>query len=68
MQDHTEMLRACGEFAVGCVLIVFNGAWWAGLFHDLSIALSFISLLCGAVIGTHGVYRLLTSERRRERQ
>ena len=26
MPDQTDMLRACGEFAVGCVLIAFNGA------------------------------------------
>ena len=63
MEDHADLLHACGEFAVGCLLIAFNGAWWAGLLHDVSVALSFVSLLCGAIIGTHGVYRILKGRR-----
>jgi hypothetical protein len=63
MHNHAELLHACGEFAVGCLLFAFNGAWWAGLLRDVSVALSFVSMVCAAIIGVHGVYRIWKGRR-----
>lgn len=55
---HTE-LHAHTEACLGCALM--TAPVWHMILADLNAILTFVALLTGAVIGVHGVYRIVRS-------
>lgn len=50
--------KSCSDMALGCALIALNGAWWLNKLHYIDVVLTTVSILCGTIIGLHGVYKI----------
>lgn len=51
------MVQGKTEVILGASL--FSWPWWIGALHSVSATASFIAAVCGAIIGIHGVYRIV---------
>ncbi len=57
MEDSLHKIEAFFEtlFGTGAA----SGGIFALLFHDVYPLLSFVAVLCGAILGIHGVYNII---------